>query len=461
MLFKFENLGPLRCAELELSNLTIICGKNNTGKTYATYTIYGFLNYWWEAYELNLEPSLISDLIERGTISLSTMDLLNKAQSYVDKACEQYNPMIYKILSSDEDTLGAASLEIILGKDDIKPLDEYDQTTGSDKINIFSIHKESSNDKIVISLLVDKEKIEIPRRILLRSISFAVKRIIFQNTFPVPFILVAERTGIEIFQSELDFARNRIIDTLKETKDIKNPIAILNILSSDYAMPIDRAVDFVRNIEKIIKHKSYIQNNYPDIINFLNNIIGGDFKYSKNVIQFIPDANKKIHLKMNESSTSVRSLVDLSLYLKHIAKKGDLLMIDEPELNLHPENQRKLMQLFALLVNAGINVYITTHSDYIVKELNNILLLSNLPDERKNLFYENYRYSSEQLLSPQRISIYLAAPQLIKFPDKTRRTRCNTLKRVDFSDYGFIFESFDETIDEMNKIQDLLLYGDD
>ena len=46
MKFKFENLGLLNEAELELSNLTIICGENNTGKTYATYAIYGFLRNW-------------------------------------------------------------------------------------------------------------------------------------------------------------------------------------------------------------------------------------------------------------------------------------------------------------------------------------------------------------------------------------------------------------------------------
>ena len=46
MKFHFENLGLLDKAELELADLTIICGENNTGKTYATYAIYGFLRSW-------------------------------------------------------------------------------------------------------------------------------------------------------------------------------------------------------------------------------------------------------------------------------------------------------------------------------------------------------------------------------------------------------------------------------
>ena len=40
----FKNLGPIKNAEIELNDLTIIAGKNNSGKTYISYAIYGFLN---------------------------------------------------------------------------------------------------------------------------------------------------------------------------------------------------------------------------------------------------------------------------------------------------------------------------------------------------------------------------------------------------------------------------------
>ena len=46
-----------------------------------------------------------------------------------------------------------------------------------------------------------------------------------------------------------------------------------------------------------------------------------------------------------------------------------MLFIDEPELNLHPGNQRRIARLFARLSKLGIKVFITTHSDYIIKEL--------------------------------------------------------------------------------------------
>lgn len=46
MKFHFEKLGLLDEADIELADLTLICGENNTGKTYATYAVYGFLRSW-------------------------------------------------------------------------------------------------------------------------------------------------------------------------------------------------------------------------------------------------------------------------------------------------------------------------------------------------------------------------------------------------------------------------------
>ena len=41
---KIKNLGPIREADIALNDLTIIAGKNNSGKTYISYALYGFLN---------------------------------------------------------------------------------------------------------------------------------------------------------------------------------------------------------------------------------------------------------------------------------------------------------------------------------------------------------------------------------------------------------------------------------
>ena len=55
--FRFKNIGPVKDAEMELGDLTIIAGRNNTGKTYLVYTLYGFLrtSQIWSHGDLSLK----------------------------------------------------------------------------------------------------------------------------------------------------------------------------------------------------------------------------------------------------------------------------------------------------------------------------------------------------------------------------------------------------------------------
>ena len=43
---RLKNIGILKQAEFSLGDLTLICGENNTGKTYAACALYRFLKSW-------------------------------------------------------------------------------------------------------------------------------------------------------------------------------------------------------------------------------------------------------------------------------------------------------------------------------------------------------------------------------------------------------------------------------
>ncbi|MFB1490053.1 MULTISPECIES: AAA family ATPase [unclassified Thiocapsa] len=132
-------------------------------------------------------------------------------------------------------------------------------------------------------------------------------------------------------------------------------------------MPVKTNVEFTRQIETLVKHKSFVAHKHPDLLTDFADIIGGEYTVTRNdELYYIPNG-KRIRLSMDESSSAVRSLLDVGFYLAHVAQPGDLLIVDEPELNLHPENQRKVARLFARLLNIGVKVFITTHSDYIIK----------------------------------------------------------------------------------------------
>ena len=59
MKITIENIGVFKYAEYELADLTIICGKNNTGKTYATYALYGFIDFFRRGYNIKVSNAYI------------------------------------------------------------------------------------------------------------------------------------------------------------------------------------------------------------------------------------------------------------------------------------------------------------------------------------------------------------------------------------------------------------------
>lgn len=193
----------------------------------------------------------------------------------------------------------------------------------------------------------------------------AVRKIIFGSLIPKPYIVSAERTGAAIFQKELDFTRNRLIDLLGDKEFKLTPLRLLGRFKGEYPIAVRKNVDFIRDIPNITNRESYISKEYPNLLKVFSDIIGGDYNVTKEgEIKYVPAGNKRTKLALVESSSAVRSLLDIGFYLRHIAQKGNLLMVDEPELNLHPANQRRIARLFACLVNIGIKVFITTHSDH-------------------------------------------------------------------------------------------------
>ena len=78
-------------------------------------------------------------------------------------------------------------------------------------------------------------------------------------------------------------------------------------------------------------------------------------------------------LRMSHSSSMVSELAPLVLFLRGVVRQGDLLIIEEPESHLHPGAQTKIAQTLARLVQAGVRVVITTHSNWLLKQIGNLI----------------------------------------------------------------------------------------
>ncbi len=461
MKISIKNLGAIKQAEFTLGELTIICGGNNTGKTYATYALFGFLSFWRDVFSIKVPYGDIRRLLNEGSVELDIQDYIGNAQSILKKGCAAFTEQLPHVFASSDKHFSESHFSVDLDSSDIQPIPTFERTIGAAKTQLFSISKKADSQLVTISLLVEKEKVRIPQDVISRIIGDALKDIVFGHLFPHPFIASAERTGAAIFRKELNFARNRLLEKMSSMEKDINPFELLSKVYTDYALPVKLNVDFTRQLEDLAKKDSFIAKEHPEILNDFTDIIGGDYLVTKNDELYYVPKGKRIKLTMDESSSAVRSLLDIGFYLRHVATPGDLLMVDEPELNLHPENQRRVARLFARLVNLGIKVFITTHSDYIIKELNTLIML-NQGGERLKTLAEREHYKTSEMLNSDKVKVYIAEEALIMLDGAKKKGRYPTLVQADIdSKLGIEARSFDKTIEEMNRIQDDIVWGGD
>ncbi|MBN6069459.1 ATP-binding protein [Aggregatibacter actinomycetemcomitans] len=455
MKFYFENLGLLDSAELNLSDLTIICGENNTGKTYATYAVYGFLRSW----KVLLRNVMISEISsmehskEKYQINLEEV-FGGKINEYLNKLGHEFQTVLNEAFAAKEDAFIDTKIRVSIEKElDVFKKPYQRRVQGGNSI-LATITKEA--DSPILELLSADIESRLGAFGLIEFVIDAIAEIVFSPYFPNPHISSAERTGAAIFRRELDMARTRMLKAINEmdSKEIRNrPWKLLQSIDTDYAWPVEDNVEFVRQLEDIDKQTSELVKEHPEILIAFDEIIGGSYKVIRDQgLVFQAKGTKNRRYTMNEASSCARALLDVGFYLRCRAKPGDLFIIDEPELNLHPKNQRAFARLIAQLVNSGIKVFMTTHSDYLIKELNTLIMLNQQTDHTK-VVQEKYGYSKDELLNCNNIVLY--------FTEKAgKRKKQNILRQAKiYPDLGIEVTTFDDTIDLMNNIQNDLVYG--
>ena len=83
------------------------------------------------------------------------------------------------------------------------------------------------------------------------------------------------------------------------------------------------------------------------------------------------------------TSSMVSEIAPVVLYLRHLVHPQDVLIIEEPESHLHPAMQAVFARDLARLVRSGVRVMLTTHSEWILEALANLVRLAELPESRR------------------------------------------------------------------------------
>lgn len=461
MKLNFENLGPIRQGTLQVNALTLLCGPNNSGKTYITNILYFLIRYRRND-TLTLLRNALNEMVinEKECLELDILDLYNRSNFNLENS--RFKRLLLKSLAITSDLHPNLKLDF-----DMPFNQTWIEESIDSKLGRFHVKKESNSTKIKIKQIsqataeelaegsmIKRQRLLNGDRVTIRILTMDILSTAFGNRV---FCLSAERSGLITFKNELEFYKKEV-NKLLEKLELSEPDEFFDqeFFARDYPESVEIGAHLLQDIPNIVRKnsKSKLLQKNPQLLILLERITGGSYKLDE-IDNLMFELNDDISLKVTEASTSIKSLAILWVWVCFIAREGSILLIDEPELNLHPKNQRLLARFISELVKAKVNVFITTHSDYLIREFNSLILMQ-YPQDHIPKIKEKFGYAEYEKLNSELINAYITEPV-----EDSDRSLFN-LKKLDVNPLnGIAIQSFDDQILEMNLLQNSIMYGED
>lgn len=437
MILNIENLGAIKQAKIDLSKkLTIFCGGNSTGKTYAAYVLHAFLTAVPSSRDvLSYYGALREQVKKEGFFTIEKKHV----EEWVNLKCEYVRKNLGSIFGISDDTCDSLFKDFKLTAE----ISEQDLKKAIVKNYFFDkkeykVKKKEGDNKIYIEADVDSVENGAVFVFIMDSLESLVK-------LDASRMLTVERNSIYTFKTELSLSRNELIDKIQNLTKPDSAIELLNASSRRYPAAIRESLRIANDLENVQKYKSP----FSEIADRIeNDLLMGKVSTTPNgdVVFNASSMPKTKQLPFHMSSSIVKTMASLVLYLRHIATNDEWLIIDEPEMNFHPDVQVLLAKIFSLLANKGLRVVVSTHSDYIVREFNNLIMANSVMRKGRSVSLDEMGYSTDMLLDYNDINV-------VYFDRKKTTVTANPLP-VD--EMGFSIESIDETINQQNEVAENL-----
>lgn len=441
-----NDFGPIINGSVELKPLTIFVGPNNSGKSYMAMLMYSllhqnpfgapievrysvprnlrppFLRFYRSYQDKNEEmedPGLHKLVLKRlsetsGLSRISTSELPNRftralekqAHLWIDRFIQSQNEELPRCFGSDMSSLPRRGSDFSISLNHSNPVWDREISSatrtrlGTENSGPLFLNETIDLTAGNLGLLLKEYRYLESRDLEEAEIGFLLQDEISKQLFYKIFLQFPE------FGYYLPAARSGILQSHKLLASAivrRAPFAGIEPLPT--ARLTGAIADFISGLLNI---DSDDQTDLFEIAELLENMVAQGRVYTEAATRIeYPEIYYETQggkFLLHQTSSMVSELAPLVLYLKHIVETGDLLIIEEPESHLHPDNQRKLAWAIAKMIRKGLKVMLTTHSDFFLSQLSNFVRLSHLEDERTKL-----GYGAEDYLKPEDVGCYLFA----------------------------------------------------
>ena len=459
MIIHIRNFGKIESADIDLGNLTIFVGENNSGKTYIMQLIYGLINFFSTKefndflgnfkWKYNSEE-IIREILESNDedISKNILEIKADDRNFYNNFQNALNDFISrnkeKIVEKTFNTrnLSIGSLSIEFGKivDDLT-IQCTKNLKNTSKAKISFHFNKSVNHTITSILFAQNNQYKSMNSIVKKSIltiillmSFGINQ--YQLTDLPILYLPASRSGLMLLYT--NFLAEYNDDKTFQNDDVVYQVNDGQTSENRYGLT-EPIYDFLMFM---LKHKTseMISDKDREIISFINeNIINGTMEKTGTTMRYKP-ALSEHSLPIYLSSSLVSELSPIYQILSGI-QKYSFILYDEIETCQHPTKQLQLARLLVRMVNAGYRMVVSTHSDTMAAAINNLITISF--KEKKDELMSKLGYEKEDMLESANVKAY----QFII--GKDGKTKVEEVKSHFSVGVGFDFDIFNYANDKI------------
>lgn len=412
-----ENIGLLNKCDIDIDDLSIIGGENSTGKSTIGKLLFVIIK---TCNKFEAEKEFNENKIRK------INSLINNLFKNVEEAYEEFG---YFWLSTSVQTIGKNFLNSIRGLNIDKDSEHIDYAINNllekinelicDETNIFLSQDDNWDDLFKSSGLQSeinkqKNKKSIEELLMTPSVQHTINLIKSEvmNKFDmnkelfirfnkykdsvfggnISNIYSDKNSIIQLYNKEkLIFdvqINNDIIGKFEFNGEI--PFKDVTFVESPVLLQVNNLIKKARsryeltNISELVFSEEIVADHIKDYINKLialpksqiganriNNIIGGKFSYNEQKEGFEFEKGDNIKFSMDTVASGIKNFGVLQLLLeKDILNRDHLLILDEPEVNLHPKWQLEYAKVIVELIEKEIPILITSHSPYMIQAIN-------------------------------------------------------------------------------------------
>ena len=404
---RINNFGPVKSGRIELKPLTVLIGGNNMGKSYVAMLVHSLLSsrtrhsstQAFLPYSNDVHAILLDDYAERLEQLFQRneeCDSFDVPQELTEEIfCQMCDMLGHEIKLALERNFGANITDLVKRRAQSAQLDVTGQQDLAIRIDqdlqlkpssafttkyrfaMTPIRKQVGADGIGMSNDGDTTTIAVYRPRSGYPLNYKAFEYLIRS--------VANRTGLATKASYyLPASRSGIL---------RGQMSLLtSILQSsesaaigDANMPrlTGAASDFMSDLLLAWDHKSEFSVMAERMEKDMLGGITALGRHGEHVPPHVTYSTGDGEFPLHRASSSISEIAPLSLYIKHIIQRGSLLIIEEPESHLHPENQLVMARYIVRMVRAGIRVFLTTHSEFLLEKLGKFILASNISPEAR------------------------------------------------------------------------------